>query len=94
MLTKEAHGNRWLARAPIARRGAVAGARLRHDPRRIDRLGVARVQSKALASYQPDYAAHQLGYLVVEMARHLLGEGWMREFVDRANRGGIERVLL
>jgi FAD/FMN-containing dehydrogenase/Fe-S oxidoreductase len=33
-------------------------------------------------------------YIVVEMARHLLGEGWMREFVERANRGGIERVLL
>jgi FAD/FMN-containing dehydrogenase/Fe-S oxidoreductase len=33
-------------------------------------------------------------YIVVEMARHLLGEGWMRDFVDRANRGGIERVLL
>jgi FAD/FMN-containing dehydrogenase/Fe-S oxidoreductase len=33
-------------------------------------------------------------YIVVEMARHLLGEGWMRDFVERANRGGIERVLL
>ena len=32
--------------------------------------------------------------LVVEMARHLLGENWMKEFVDKANRGGIERVLL
>ena len=33
-------------------------------------------------------------YIVVEMARHLLGEGWMKEFVTKANRGGIERVLL
>jgi FAD/FMN-containing dehydrogenase/Fe-S oxidoreductase len=33
-------------------------------------------------------------YIVVEMARHLLGEGWMRDFVEKANRGGIERVLL
>jgi FAD/FMN-containing dehydrogenase/Fe-S oxidoreductase len=33
-------------------------------------------------------------YIVVEMARHLLGEDWMRQFVARANRGGIERVLL
>jgi len=31
---------------------------------------------------------------VVEMARHLLGEGWMKDFVERARRGGIERVLL
>ena len=33
-------------------------------------------------------------YIVVEMARHLLGADWMREYVERANRGGIERVLL
>jgi hypothetical protein len=33
-------------------------------------------------------------YIVVEMARHLLGENWMAEFVAKANRGGIERVLL
>jgi len=33
-------------------------------------------------------------YIVIEMARHLLGENWMREYVDAANRGGIERVLL
>jgi hypothetical protein len=31
---------------------------------------------------------------VVEMAKHLLGEHWLPEFVARANRGGIERVLL
>ena len=33
-------------------------------------------------------------YIVVEMARHLLGSDWMRRYVDSANRGGIERVLL
>jgi Fe-S oxidoreductase len=33
-------------------------------------------------------------YIVVEMARHLLGPDWMRRYVDSANRGGIERVLL
>jgi FAD/FMN-containing dehydrogenase/Fe-S oxidoreductase len=33
-------------------------------------------------------------YIVVEMAKHLLGENWMAEFVARANQGGIERVLL
>jgi Fe-S oxidoreductase len=33
-------------------------------------------------------------YIVVEMARYLLGEHWMRDFVDKARRGGIERVLL
>ena len=33
-------------------------------------------------------------YIVVEVARHILGENWMPEYVQQANRGGIERVLL
>ncbi|MBV8504070.1 MAG: FAD/FMN-binding oxidoreductase [Paucibacter sp.] len=33
-------------------------------------------------------------YIVVEMARHILGENWMPEYVSRANAGGIERVLV
>jgi FAD/FMN-containing dehydrogenase/Fe-S oxidoreductase len=33
-------------------------------------------------------------YIVVEMARHILGENWMPDYVARANRGGIERVLV
>jgi Fe-S oxidoreductase len=33
-------------------------------------------------------------YIVVEMANKILGENWMREYVDKANRGGIERVLV
>ncbi len=33
-------------------------------------------------------------YIVVEMARHILGENWMPEYVQRANDGGIERVLV
>ena len=33
-------------------------------------------------------------YIVVEMARRLLGPRWMEEFVERARHGGIERVLL
>ena len=33
-------------------------------------------------------------YIVVEIARHLLGENWMAEYVERANAGGIERVLV
>jgi Fe-S oxidoreductase len=33
-------------------------------------------------------------YIVVEMARKVLGENWMADFVGLANRGGIERVLL
>jgi FAD/FMN-containing dehydrogenase/Fe-S oxidoreductase len=33
-------------------------------------------------------------YIVVEMARRILGEEWMPEYVKRANAGGIERVLV
>ncbi len=33
-------------------------------------------------------------YIVVEMARQILGEQWLPEYVARANEGGIERVLV
>jgi len=33
-------------------------------------------------------------YIVVEIAKHLLGDNWMADYVAKANRGGIERVLL
>lgn len=48
---------------------------------------------QGLQRYNPD-SGTSADYIVVEMARHLLGENWMKEFVARANRGGIERVLL
>jgi Fe-S oxidoreductase len=33
-------------------------------------------------------------YIVVEMAKHILGENWMPQYLDTARQGGIERVLL
>jgi len=33
-------------------------------------------------------------YIVVEMAKHILGENWLQEYVDKVNNGGIEKVLL
>jgi Fe-S oxidoreductase len=33
-------------------------------------------------------------YIVVEMARQILGEQWMPDYVKLANGGGIERVLV
>jgi Fe-S oxidoreductase len=33
-------------------------------------------------------------YIVVEIAKNILGENWLPEYVQRANRGGIERVLV
>jgi FAD/FMN-containing dehydrogenase/Fe-S oxidoreductase len=36
----------------------------------------------------------QADYIVVEMARQILGEQWMPDYVQLANDGGIERVLV
>lgn len=33
-------------------------------------------------------------YIVVEIARHVLGSNWLPEYVQKANSGGIERVLV
>ncbi|KQV44744.1 FAD/FMN-binding oxidoreductase [Duganella sp. Root336D2] len=33
-------------------------------------------------------------YIVVEMAKHKLGDNWLVDYVARANDGGIERVLV
>jgi Fe-S oxidoreductase len=33
-------------------------------------------------------------YIVVELARHILGDGWLSRYVAAANDGGIERVLV
>jgi len=33
-------------------------------------------------------------YIVVEMANHILGKDWMPAYVEAANHGGIERVLV
>jgi Fe-S oxidoreductase len=41
-----------------------------------------------------DDAGTDADYIVVEMAKHLLGENWLPEYVARANNGGIERVLV
>ena len=48
---------------------------------------------QGLARYNDD-AGTGADYIVVEMAKHLLGPDWMAEYVAKANRGGIERVLL
>ena len=48
---------------------------------------------QGLSRYNED-SGTSADYIVVEMARHLLGENWLTDFVAKANRGGIERVLL
>jgi FAD/FMN-containing dehydrogenase/Fe-S oxidoreductase len=48
---------------------------------------------QGLSRYDDD-ASTQADYIVVELAKHLLGENWMADYVGKANQGGIERVLL
>jgi Fe-S oxidoreductase len=33
-------------------------------------------------------------YIVIELAKHLLGDGWQKRFIEQAKQGGIEKVLL
>ena len=33
-------------------------------------------------------------YIVIEMAKQIIGENWLPEYVAKANAGGIERVLV
>ncbi|MGO4279162.1 DUF3683 domain-containing protein [Cupriavidus sp. RAF20_2] len=48
---------------------------------------------QGLSRYNED-ASVTADYIVIEMAKHLLGENWLPEYVARANAGGIERVLV
>ena len=48
---------------------------------------------QGLARYGDDTGI-EADYIVVEMAKHILGENWMEEYVERVNNGGIEKVLL
>jgi Fe-S oxidoreductase len=48
---------------------------------------------QGLSRYAED-AGTTTDYIVVEMAKHLLGKDWMADYVQKANNGGIERVLL
>ncbi|MCP5266508.1 MAG: (Fe-S)-binding protein, partial [Burkholderiaceae bacterium] len=78
-------------------RASVGAVRAGGDGERFD--GEIRVLTscpsclQGLSRYSDDVGA-QADYLVVEMARTLLGENWLADYVERANRGGIERVLV
>ena len=48
---------------------------------------------QGLSRYE-DETGVEADYIVVEMAKHLLGEDWMNDFIKRVNEGGMEKVLL
>ena len=49
---------------------------------------------QGLQRFGDDVEQLEADYLVVELARHILGENWMPDYVSQAARGGIERVLV
>ena len=48
---------------------------------------------QGLARYSEDVSV-DADYIVVELAKHVLGDEWLTQYVESANRGGIERVLV
>jgi Fe-S oxidoreductase len=48
---------------------------------------------QGLSRYGEDTGT-EADYIVIEIAKHVLGENWMPEYVEKARNGGIERVLL
>ena len=48
---------------------------------------------QGLAKYTDDTGL-TTDYIVVELARNLLGENWQRRFIERVKDGGVEQVLL
>jgi Fe-S oxidoreductase len=48
---------------------------------------------QGLSRYADDAGTHA-DYIVVELARRVLGDNWMAEYVASARAGGIERVLV
>jgi Fe-S oxidoreductase len=48
---------------------------------------------QGLSRYDDD-SGTDADYIVIEMAKHILGKDWLDDYVKNANTGGIERVLL
>ncbi len=48
---------------------------------------------QGLSRYSEDVAV-DADYIVVELAKHILGNEWLQRYVSAANAGGIERVLV
>jgi Fe-S oxidoreductase len=48
---------------------------------------------QGLKRYNDD-ADIEADYIVVEIAKYVLGEDWMPGYIKNANNGGIERVLV
>ena len=67
--------------------------RKRVDGEEIKMLTVCPACLQGLSRYQDDTGL-QASYIVLEMAKGLLGDDWQEDFVAALQKGGVERVLL
>ncbi len=67
--------------------------RPRTDPGQVKLLTSCPACQQGLSRYA-DETGLDTDYIVVELVRTLLGEGWREYFLEEAGKGGIERVLL
>lgn len=49
---------------------------------------------QGLQRFQGDVEDLEVDYIVVEIARHVLGKDWMQTYIKQASKGGVERVLV
>ncbi len=49
---------------------------------------------QGLKRFDNDVEQLEVDYIVVEIARHVLGKDWLKNYIRDASKGGIERVLL
>ncbi len=49
---------------------------------------------QGLKRYEDEVDQLEVDYIVVEIARHVLGKKWLESYINQAGNGGIERVLL
>jgi FAD/FMN-containing dehydrogenase/Fe-S oxidoreductase len=49
---------------------------------------------QGLQRFRDDGEQLDVDYIVVEIAKHVLGKDWMKTYIKKASKGGIERVLL
>ena len=49
---------------------------------------------QGLQRYKGDVEQLEVDYIVVEIAKHVLGKDWMKNYIKQASKGGIERVLV
>ncbi|MCP1676003.1 FAD/FMN-containing dehydrogenase/Fe-S oxidoreductase [Natronocella acetinitrilica] len=63
------------------------------EPGKVKMLTSCPACLQGLSRYQDDTGV-EADYIVIELANHLLGEGWQERFIDDARGRGVEKVLL